>query len=251
MSSIFLSYGRHDQEFVDRLAASLTDKDHFVYVDRMELVAGDTFTDDLPKAIADADYVVVILSEHSYNSVWVAFETGIAKAGELAMPGRKKIVPVCYGTVELPGFLSGRHALTFNLDGGNHEAQMENLFNAVEFDREGGPRIADAPRTQGPETLTLFKTQKQTTRLERNSEVLQCYLHDTREGRGGLQWTMPLDQAQRIAKSGDITADPRAAENKAGFLNIGPRKRWFYSKQLFPGEPQGAVKAVRAFILAD
>lgn len=246
-----MSYGRQDKDFVDRLVEDLTkDEEHFVYLDRAEILAGDLFTDDIPKAIVRSDYVVVVLSPQSATSVWVAFEAGLAKTEEITTEGRKKIIPISVGAVTVPGFLAGRSMLEFAADGSDFAENVKELLKAVADDREGGPRQGDVPRSQGPEALTIFKTRKQTTRLEKSVSTLQCYLADERPDREGVQWKMPIGQARELAKGGKITARLRKGASRAGYLDIGPRRNWLYSTKLFP-IPEKLVEAVKKLILGD
>lgn len=83
------------------------------------------------------------------------------------------------------------------------------------------------------ETILVFKTSKQKTWLSISSQGLSCKIDDTREGRGGLQWTLTKIQAAEILRTGTYHVNPGYKAN-TGTFTLGRRKNWLYSKALFP-----------------
>lgn len=91
--------------------------------------------------------------------------------------------------------------------------------------------------------LLVFRTSKQKTRLKATSQGLECHLDDVRAGKGGHQWTLSREEAARILSTGSFSVNP-GYKATVGTFNIGPRRNWLYSKNLFP-EPDylhGAIK---------
>ena len=80
MASIFLSYSRADAPFARGLAASLKDLGHQTWIDEENVAYGDSLIDATQEALRSASAVVVLLTEASRNSQWVAFELGAATA---------------------------------------------------------------------------------------------------------------------------------------------------------------------------
>ncbi len=72
--SAFLSHSSEDHEFVRRLAADLRRDGVRVWVDEAEIKVGDSILDKISQGIAEADFLVVMLSEASAGSRWVQAE---------------------------------------------------------------------------------------------------------------------------------------------------------------------------------
>ena len=80
MAKVFFSYARTDREFAGGLAKSLRGYGHEPWLDELELAYGDTLIDRTQEELRSAAAVVVLISENSRNSQWVAFELGAATA---------------------------------------------------------------------------------------------------------------------------------------------------------------------------
>jgi len=81
--------------------------------------------------------------------------------------------------------------------------------------------------------ILVFKTSRQETWLSVLPQGLHCRIKDTRQGRGGPQWTLSKTQAKEILGSGSFHVNP-GYKVKTGTFTIGPRRNWLYSKVLFP-----------------
>ena len=75
MSHIFLSYARDDVEAAKRLAEGISQAGHDVWWDR-NLHAGSRFTEEIDRALKEAEAVIVLWSETSVGSAWVQDESG-------------------------------------------------------------------------------------------------------------------------------------------------------------------------------
>lgn len=105
MASIFLSHSHKDREFVQRLAADLRRCGVTVWVDQAELKVGDHFEDTLQKAVAEQDFLGVVLSRNSAASSWVKQEIELALRDE-AGGRRSKVLPILIDDYPLPTALS-------------------------------------------------------------------------------------------------------------------------------------------------
>ncbi len=78
--------------------------------------------------------------------------------------------------------------------------------------------------------ILLFETRKQHTWIISTDRQLFCILDDekTREKGRMIQWKMLLTEAEPIRA--------RTSENVYPVVDIGERKRWLYSRHLFPTE---------------
>ncbi len=82
-------------------------------------------------------------------------------------------------------------------------------------------------------SILVFKTSKQQTWLSISDQGLSCRIDDTREGKGGPQWTLTKTQAAEILNTNTFHINP-GYKVKTGTFTLGPRRNWLYSKVLFP-----------------
>ena len=89
--------------------------------------------------------------------------------------------------------------------------------------------------------LQVFSTAKQTTELRASREGLECFLYDSRKGRGGTQWVLPAASATPVVVS------PTSRTKGCGVFAVGPRKNWLYSKKVY-GNPQTLKSEIERII---
>jgi hypothetical protein len=91
--------------------------------------------------------------------------------------------------------------------------------------------------TAEAQTMVIFKTSKQQTWLVTTNLRLYCVLDDVDRKFTNVQWWMNKDKL--IDPSGNVAAQIGARERStnSGLLDIGERRGWLYSKQLFANEP--------------
>ncbi len=249
MSSIFISYSRTDGRFVERLAQDLADGGDYVRFDSTALLPGDRFIDEIPRAIAEADCMVVVISIASAASVWVAFECGLASGHEVA-EGVRKLIPIGIDDSPLPGFLSGRHVLSFSLHDPARYANSLGLLKQAAAARKPLVlgTVGSSQHSLPVGALTLFKSAFQEVRLAMTPRGLECHHEDLRSQRSRLEWILPQAKAFEVASRGEIIVHPPDPDRKVGLVDIGARKRWIYSRDRFDG-PADLVAKVRRLIM--
>ncbi|ELA7834291.1 hypothetical protein LYZ37_23815 (plasmid) [Vibrio tubiashii] len=89
--------------------------------------------------------------------------------------------------------------------------------------------------------LELFSTRKQTTELRVENNQLRCYLHDIRDNRGGLQWSLSKQQIDKVKVTKEATS------SVSGRIKIGPRSGWLYSYKLW-SNPRELEKAIQKLV---
>jgi len=104
MKHIFISHAGKDSTIAGRLFGDLKDVGHDVRIDLKELRLGDDTIEFMNDAIANADTVIVVFSQHTQSAVWQKLEINAALWNELAQKGGKVIV-VKHGGVTLPPLL--------------------------------------------------------------------------------------------------------------------------------------------------
>lgn len=112
---IFISYSRHDKEFVDNLATNLVSAKHHVWMDRWELALGDSLTQKIEGALTRADAILVILSKNSVESQWCKLELSAGLVRELE---EKKVLvmPCVIDDCNIPLFLRDKLYANFCID---------------------------------------------------------------------------------------------------------------------------------------
>lgn len=84
------------------------------------------------------------------------------------------------------------------------------------------------------EALKIFQTSKQRTWLVSTNRGLYCILDDNRKDKPRVRWSYPKSSILRDDKI-YIEINEKNNSEKSGFLSIGKRKNWLYSKKLFKG----------------
>ena len=102
---VFISYSHRDQEFVFALVEQLKRRGIRVWIDHVELVVGDSLISRVSDAIADGDFLVGVISEHSVRSPWCQKELALAMARGINEK-RVTVLPIRLGDVDMPNFLT-------------------------------------------------------------------------------------------------------------------------------------------------
>lgn len=110
---VFLSHSSKDKRFVRNLATHLENAGIKVWLDEVELKVGQSLIERLREAIDAVDFLIVILSKASVESVWVQKEIDIAMNQEIKTK-KVKVLPILKEKVELPGFLEGKLYIDFS-----------------------------------------------------------------------------------------------------------------------------------------
>lgn len=100
MATIYVSYQHNDKQIVESLVVLLEAKGHTVKSDR-ELYIGAAWRTHLMRAILDSDVVLVIWTENTSRSQFVAAEIGVVRASP-----QIGLLPVVIGNIEIPLFIS-------------------------------------------------------------------------------------------------------------------------------------------------
>jgi len=127
--SCFISYSTKDQEFADRLYADLQQNAVRCWFAPHDIVGGKKVHEQIDEAIQVHDKLLLILSQHSMNSPWVATEISKARRRELR-EGRRMLFPV-----RLVEFETLRDWESFDADTGNDSAREIREYFIPDFSR--------------------------------------------------------------------------------------------------------------------
>ena len=67
MVKIFISHASQDKEFVRQLGRDLAELGHYPWLDEWEIKVGECIPTKIQQGLADADYVVLVLSQHAVD----------------------------------------------------------------------------------------------------------------------------------------------------------------------------------------
>ena len=124
MARIFLSYAREDVDSAKRLAEAVAHAGHEVWWDR-HLHGGSRFTNEIDRALKDAEVVVVIWTEASVKSAWVQDEAAEGRDTE-------RLVPVSIDGSRAPLGFRQFHTVEFGAwDRDGDSRQLDELLDAI------------------------------------------------------------------------------------------------------------------------
>ena len=165
MPNVFLSYSRADAKMVDRIAEDLTRNGVDLWMDRLNLVAGQEWLPQIHRAISIADFMVVFLSESGLRSEAVVYE--YEKAFERqGKAGGTRLIPVLLEKIELPDRLSRIQYIDFT---GSYFQGFQQLLRALEVPI--GPKPSDLfpdgfAREVATEVVKILGLEKNVTKVE-------------------------------------------------------------------------------------
>lgn len=113
--SVFISYSRKDEDFVDELSKRLIKKGIKVWRDNFEMVVGQQLEKKIHKALDRAYFLLMVLSKNSIDSEWCKREL------EIGLKKEKKeqdsfIIPIIIDNCEIPAKLGNRLFADFRSD---------------------------------------------------------------------------------------------------------------------------------------
>lgn len=105
--SLFISHSSSDKSIVRAVADQLAGLGYDVWLDERKLALGDRLHATIERAISEADFLIVFLSNSALASFWVD-EEWRSKFDEQLQGGGVKVIPVLLESCDLPLSLQGR-----------------------------------------------------------------------------------------------------------------------------------------------
>jgi hypothetical protein len=124
---VFISHSSRDDEFANHLAEDIKELGHNVFLDEWAIKVGDRITAKVSAAVADADYIVIVLSPSSTASGWVEREWQ-ARHGDEIRSGKTIILPVLIADCDIPPLLQDKRYADFRT---NYSIGLVNLMAAI------------------------------------------------------------------------------------------------------------------------
>jgi hypothetical protein len=136
--NVFLSHASEDKErFVIDLATRLRGKGINVWLDKWEILPGDSLVDKIfEEGIKNAQAIVVIVSQNSVNKPWVKEELNASLVKKIN--GLSKLIPVVLDKCEVPQALQSTVWIRIE-DLANYDNEFNSIVAAIYEHREKPP----------------------------------------------------------------------------------------------------------------
>lgn len=167
MARVFISYAAPDRVFALRLSRDITQLGHEMWLDVWELGVGDSMTHHIGQGLAQADYLVAVLSAHTAQSAWMEREWEVLTSVEIR-ERRTKILPVLITDCTIPMLLQHKRFADFRLE---YAIGFAHLAITI-HDKPSSPQ-ARIPQYSSP----LFPLPGETA-LTHDSNTTACYTRD-------------------------------------------------------------------------
>lgn len=105
--NIFISHSSRDKPAALRLASTLNFCAIDVWLDNWELEVGQSLTDEIAKAMNDARYIAILITENYNTTVWTKTEYKKALARE-QKEKRTVMLPLIVGDASIPDFIEDK-----------------------------------------------------------------------------------------------------------------------------------------------
>jgi hypothetical protein len=110
----FLSHSSKDKAIIRQLAADLSAEGIAVWLDEQRIHVGDSIPDKIAQGLAQSDFFLIALSEHSVDSEWVKRELNNALVQEISK--RKiAILPLKLSHCEIPILIADKKYADFSV----------------------------------------------------------------------------------------------------------------------------------------
>ena len=112
---VFISYSLQDTDVVTRIVNSIKQDGHEVFVDCLQTKSGDNIQQKVAESLAQADALVIMVSENSFKSPWVQREVTAIALHDISKR-ECRVIPVRIDKSPLPSYLADRAYLDLTKD---------------------------------------------------------------------------------------------------------------------------------------
>jgi hypothetical protein len=161
---VFLSHASEDKErFVISFATALRQRGIDVWLDKWEILPGDSLVDKLfEEGLKEADAVLVVISANSSLKPWVRQELNTAVVHRITK--QTKVIPVVLDDSEVPESLKSLVWESVS-DLGNYALQLDRIVAAI-FEHRQKPELGEPPSYVAERQIPgLHQTDTQVLRL--------------------------------------------------------------------------------------
>jgi hypothetical protein len=183
MGFVFLSHSSKDKEFVRDLARDLARLGMKPWLDEWEIRIGECIVSKVDSAIANADYVILVLSPNSVESGWVEREWKARYWDEI---NEKKVIvlPVLLRDCQIPALIKTKRYADFRE---SYAVGLANLANALIPARVSEIMEDTARQVPGPTEVRLLIERLQTPGHSISRAIAESLSLSHRFGSGELE----------------------------------------------------------------
>jgi len=210
---IFLCHASEDKDAVRRFYAKLEDSGFEPWLDEKDLLPGQLWEDEIPRAIRESGVVLVFLSKVSVSKrgyVQKEFRLALRELEEIP-EGEIFIIPIKVGECEVPTRFRRFQWIDIERDDATEKVfdaiRTRVSPNALAISKDGGTeglsggRSRSEPRTTNREELEVLATRGRTPSVRRDAiqSLARRYENDSLDFLRDLVWTSNYSAARRVA----------------------------------------------------
>lgn len=124
---VFLSHSSKDKPFIRQLAADLAKENILVWLDEQQINVGDSINEKISQGLAESDYFIIAMSDHSVNSEWVKRELNSALVTEIESK-KVKILPIKLSECTFPPLIKEKKYADFTQ---SYKSGLNELIKAI------------------------------------------------------------------------------------------------------------------------
>jgi hypothetical protein len=124
---VFISHSSKDKPIIRQLATDLKSEGIDVWLDEQRILVGESISEKIGQGLAESDYFIIAISEHSVQSEWVKKELNNAIVNEIEK--RKTIIlPIKLSDVEIPTLIRDKMYADFTV---SYKQGFSKLINTI------------------------------------------------------------------------------------------------------------------------
>lgn len=127
VQTLFLCHASEDKAFVDKLDERLRQDAQFAWYDKREIFVGDSIVAEINRGLAQAKYVIAVLSPHSVGKSWATRELSSSMARQYANDNIR-VLPVLLANCTVPPLLADIRYADFR---NSFESGYSDLLSAI------------------------------------------------------------------------------------------------------------------------
>lgn len=127
---VFISHSSKDKPIIRKLATDLKAEGINVWLDEQRILIGDSISEKIGQGLAESDFFIIAISEHSVQSEWVKKELNNAIVKEIEK--RKTVIlPIKLSQVEIPALIKDKLFADFTI---SYKQGFSTLLNTIKND---------------------------------------------------------------------------------------------------------------------
>lgn len=175
MPKVFISHSSVDNKFALKLAQDLKEAGIPVWLDVWEIKVGDMIVEKVEEAMAESDFLIVVISKASMNSRWVQEELSAAKTIEIGKRGIF-ILPALIESCKLPPLTASKRYADFRENYQNGLREILNVFNRTYIRESEASRYQTLEKDWHQKIDDIDKELRRIIKLEPGENKKEFYL---------------------------------------------------------------------------